>query len=185
MSDQIPRLSPEQMPTELAAMLAPRVKRLGYLGEFFQCTAHQPDALRSFLEFTEHLKHALPENLTEVVALSTAVVMDNSYERTQHERLILKLGYSQLWLAEVKSLGVHGYHHLSQQEQVVQRFVVRAAKHGGRDSASELDEVVQAIGPAQSVAVLMLAGRYVCHALIVNALELPPPSLPTARENGS
>src|ERR1700748_66829 len=48
-----------------------------YLGEFFQCTAHQPEALLSFLEFTEHLKHALPSNLTEVIALSVAVLMEN------------------------------------------------------------------------------------------------------------
>ena len=92
MSDQIPRLSADQMSPELASFLSPRVKRLGYLGEFFQCTAHQPEALLSFLEFTEHLKQALPTNLTEVVALSVAVLMGSSYERIQHERLTRKLG---------------------------------------------------------------------------------------------
>ena len=93
MSDQIPRLSASEMPADLAAFLAPRMKRLGYLGEFFQCTAHQPEALLSFLQFTEHLKHALPDNLTEVTVLSVATVMDNAYERIQHERLALKLGF--------------------------------------------------------------------------------------------
>jgi len=34
-------------------MLRPRVERLGYLGEFFRYTAHQPQALISFLDFTE------------------------------------------------------------------------------------------------------------------------------------
>src|ERR1700743_2718594 len=101
MSDQIPRLSAEEMPPVLASFLSSRVKRLGYLGEFFQCTAHQPEALLSFLEFTEHLKHALPSNLTEVIALSVAVLMENDYERIQHERLSLKLGFSAGWLREV------------------------------------------------------------------------------------
>src|SRR3984957_15237513 len=104
MSSKIPRLSAKEMPPALSSFLRPRVKRLGYLGEFFQCTAHQPEALLSFLEYTEHLKHALPNNLTEVVALSIAVLMDNAYERVQHERLSFKLGFSEEWLREVLGL---------------------------------------------------------------------------------
>src|ERR1700732_4706324 len=91
MNDQIPRLTAKEMPPALASFLKPRVERLGYLGEFFQCTAHQPEALLSFLELTEYLKHALPGNLTEVVSLTIARLMDNAYERVQHERLSLKL----------------------------------------------------------------------------------------------
>src|SRR6202046_4517751 len=98
MSDQIPRLSADEMPPALASFLRPRIKRLGYLGEFFQCTAHQPKALLSFLEFTEHLKHAIPNNLTEITALTVAVLMKNTYERVQHERLCRKLGFSEEWL---------------------------------------------------------------------------------------
>jgi hypothetical protein len=35
--------------------------------------------------------------------------------------------------------------------------------------------VAAAIGPEQAVAVLILIGRYVTHAQIVNALDLEPP----------
>ena len=49
----------EQMDAELAAMLRPRVERLGYLGEFFRCTAHQPEALKHFLGLTEALKQGI------------------------------------------------------------------------------------------------------------------------------
>ena len=98
MSSSIPRISHEELPNELASFLKPRVERLGYLGEFFQCTAHQPEALLSFLELTEHLKYALPGNLTEVVSLTIARLMDNAYERVQHERLSLKLGLSTEWV---------------------------------------------------------------------------------------
>src|SRR5258708_28570819 len=104
MSDQIPRLSADEMPPALGSFLRPRVERLGYLGEFFQCTAHQPEALLSFLEFTEHLKHALPNNLMEVVALSIATLMENNYERIQHERLSRALGFSEAWIREVLDL---------------------------------------------------------------------------------
>src|SRR5258708_9475993 len=134
MSSQIPRLSAKEMPLELASFLGPRVKRLGYLGEFFQCTAHQPEALLSFLEFTEHLKHALPNGLTEVIALSVAVLMDNDYERVQHERLSLKLGFSEGWLREVLSLAADGPRILSQQEWMVQQLVIAVAKRGVRNT---------------------------------------------------
>jgi alkylhydroperoxidase family enzyme len=181
-SDQIPRLSADQMPAELTAFLRPRVERLGYLGEFFQCTAHQPAALLSFLEFTEHLKHALPNNLTEVVALSIAVLMDNAYERVQHERLSLKLGFSQEWLREVLSVSPDDARVLSEQERLVQQLVLSVVHRGGRDTAPELEFVTRAIGPAQAIAVLMLIGRYMSHALIVNVLNLAPPPLPSLRE---
>ena len=104
MSDQIRRLSAAEMPPELASALAPRIARLGYLGEFSSAPAHQPEALLSFLEFTGHLKHSLPNDLTEIVALTVAALMDNDYERIQHERLSLKLGFGEGWLRETLSL---------------------------------------------------------------------------------
>jgi alkylhydroperoxidase family enzyme len=184
MSDRIPRLSAKEMPPALASFLSARVKRLGYLGEFFQCTAHQPEALLSFLEFTEHLKHALPNNLTEVIALTIAVLMENDYERVQHERLSLKLGFSAEWLHAVLSLVADAHGILSEQEYLVQRLVISVAKRGGRSTTPEFEAVTRAIGPASAIAVLMLIGRYMSHALIVNTLDLAPPPVPVSQENG-
>lgn len=175
MSDLIPRLSREKLHPELEAFLQPRIERLGYLGEFFQCTAHQPEALLSFLEFTDHLKHALPNNLTEVVSLTVAQLMNNRYERVQHERLSLKLGFGEDWLREVLSLLGDGRGHLSEQEVLVQRLVVAAINRKGHDVTLELEAVVRSLGPATTIAVLMLVGRYVSHALIANALNLAAP----------
>jgi hypothetical protein len=45
----------------------------------------------------------------------------------------------------------------------------------GHGVDTELDAVIDAVGPAAAVAVLMLIGRYVTHALMVNALALAPP----------
>jgi alkylhydroperoxidase family enzyme len=182
MSDRIPRLSAEEMPPALASFLRPRIKRLGYLGEFFQCTAHQPEALLSFLEFTEHLKHALPNNLMEVVALSIAALMENDYELVQHERLSRTLGFSEAWIREVLDLTADSQFILSEQEKVVQQLVMAVVRSGGRNAAPEFETVIQAIGPAQSIAVLMLIGRYLSHALIVNTLNLAPPQVPLAQE---
>jgi alkylhydroperoxidase family enzyme len=182
MTKLIPRLPQEKLHPELEAFLRPRIERLGYLGEFFQCTAHQPEALLSFLEFTDHLKHALPNNLTEVVSLSVAQLMNNSYERVQHERLSLKLGFGEKWVREVLSLSANGNGALSEQELLVQQLVVAVIHRKGHDTTRELEAVVQSIGPAMTIAVLMLIGRYMSHAMIVNSLNLDAP-VPSPLEN--
>ncbi len=175
MNKLIPMLTEADMSPDLAELLRPRIERLGYLGEFFRCTAHQPKALMSFMGFTEDLKQALPENLTEVVALSVAGLMENAYERVQHERLALKLGFCENWIREVLSLKADGNGSLSQQERLVQRLVIAVVLRKGHNTSIELEGVIRAIDPAMTIAVLMLTGRYVTHALIVNALNLAPP----------
>lgn len=183
MSDLIPRLARENLHPDLQSYLRPRIERLGYLGEFFQCAGHQPAALLSFLEYTDHLKHALPNNLTEVVSLTVAQLMNNGYERVQHERLSLKLGFGEPWLREVLTLKGDGKGRMSEQEVLVQRLAIAAIHRNGHDITAELEPVIHSIGPAMSVALLMLVGRYLSHAIIVNALNLAPPvSSPLAME---
>ena len=175
MSAVIPRLSMAELDPDLAELLRPKVERLDYLGEFFQCTGHQPRALISFYTLTEDLKKALPDNLTELVALTIATKMNNAYERVQHERLSLKLGLSEAWLHEVTSLLTRREGNLSETEVVVQELVLAVVERGGHKTGAELEEAVKAIGHEQGIAVLMLIGRYVMHALIANSLALKPP----------
>ena len=175
MSASIPRLSITDLDPDLAELLRPKVERLNYLGEFFQCTAHQPRALISFYTLTEDLKKALPDNLTELVALTIAAKMNNAYERVQHERLSLKLGLSEAWVREAVSLSSKREGNLSETELVVRKFVLAVIERGGHETGAELEEVVKAIGHEKGIGVLMLIGRYVMHALIANCLALKPP----------
>jgi alkylhydroperoxidase family enzyme len=175
MTALIPRLSMTELDPHLAELLRPKVERLKYLGEFFQCTGHQPRALISFYTLTEDLKKALPDNLTELVALTIATKMNNAYERVQHERLSLKLGLSQEWIRDVTLLLSKRGAALSETEVVVQKLVLAVIERGGHDTGAELEEVVKAIGHEQGIAVLMLIGRYVMHAMIANSLALKPP----------
>lgn len=156
-------------------MLRPRIVRLGYLGEFFQCAAHQPHALMSFMVWTEDLKRALPDRITEVVALSVACLMDNAYERIQHERLCLKLGFGEPWVRAVVSLTADGSSVVTEHERLVQKLVLAVVARDGHDTSAELEAVTKAIGHEAAIAVLMLIGRYVTHALMVNCLNLAPP----------
>lgn len=175
MSKLIPRLSYEQLDPQLAEMLRPKVERLKYLGEFFQCAGHQPRALMSFHQLTEDLKHALPDNLTELVALSVAAVMGNDYERVQHERLSLKLGFGEEWVRAVLALAPDAPGELSQAERLAQKLTLALVERRGHDTASETDALVEGVGHEQAVGVLMLVGRYMMHALIANCLALEPP----------
>ena len=179
----MPRLGLADMNPVLADYLAPRVARLGYLGEFFQCAAHQPEALLAFQRFTDAAKGGLPDKLVETVALTAAQVMGNEYERHQHERLAVRLGFGRPWVAEVTALGTAPAGQMSDHELLTQRLVVSVLETRGHGSAALFEAVVAALGVEQAVAVLMVLGRYAVHALVVNTLRLAPP-VPSIFEDG-
>jgi alkylhydroperoxidase family enzyme len=165
----------DALPEALREQLRPRVERLGYLGEFFQCAAHQPRALGSFTTFTEQLREALPDRLTEVVALTVSVACTNAYERVQHERLALKLGYEPAWVDAVTACAPEHPGPLQEDERLVQRLCLAALADHGHGAADELAEVANRLGDDVAIAALLLVGRYALHALVVNALGLEPP----------
>lgn len=175
MDEKIPRLEMDALEPELARALEPRVTRLGYLGEFFKCTAHTPQALLKFMEFTEALKAPLSKKLTETVALTVACATGNNYERHQHERLSIKLGFGHDWVAAVETLQAEEAPNLSPEERATQAFVLAALKGFGRECESEWAKVVQVLDVEQAIAVLLLAGRYATHTIVVNTLGLEPP----------
>lgn len=161
-------------PTAQAALRA-RVERLGYMGEFFQCAGVQPTVLVPFMEMTEALKKALPDRLTEVGALTVATLMDNAYERHQHERLSRKLGFGDAWIVAVERVEPSIATELSDAERAVQRLVIAMVERRGLDVEKELAAAVAQIGTDLTIAVLFLVGRYITHAMIVNSLKLTPP----------
>lgn len=175
MSQRIPRLNFEELAPRVQDVLRARVERLGYLGEFFRCTGHQPDVLAPFMDMTENLKKALPDRITETGALTVATLMDNRYERHQHERLSRKLGFGEDWVAAVEKVAPDTAPLLSDPERAVQRLVIAMVERRGKGVGQELEAAIDAIGVDQTVAVMFLVGRYITHALIVNGLELVPP----------
>ncbi len=172
MSERIPRVRFEDLPAALAAALRGRVERLGYLGEFFQCAANVPDVLLAFHELTDALKRAMPERVTEVVALTVATRLDNAYERHQHERLCQRLGYGDAWIRAVEALDTEA---LPDVDAAVQRLVLAALARHGHAVDAELDAVIERLGAPAAIAVLISIGRYVTHSLVVNALALAAP----------
>lgn len=168
------RLSWEDFPPPLAEALQPRVARLGYLGEFFRCCAHQPAALLDFIRFTESSKSGLPERLVELIALTAATHFGNDYERHQHEQLALRLGFGADWIAAVEDLATDS-NALAQDESIVRRAVLSILADHGHGAAGPFQALASALGDAAAIAVLMVLGRYMVHAVIVNTLALEPP----------
>src|SRR5258707_13011909 len=175
MSRKIPRLEMNELAANVQQTLAARVKRLGYLGEFFKCSGHNPDVLVSFMEMTEALKEALPDKLTEVGALTVAGAMGNAYERNQHERLSEKLGFGRDWIAAVNRLEPDAPGPMSADERTVQALAIAVVNRSGHDVDTQLDEVIERIGHAQAMAVLFLIGRYVMHAYVGDDINVAPP----------
>jgi alkylhydroperoxidase family enzyme len=177
----IPRLTLEDMPPQLARALTPRVERLGYLGEFFQCVAHQPDALLSFVEYTEAAKSGLEERIVELIALTVASLTKNDYERNQHERLAVRLGLGRAWVEAVERLVPDELD--ADDERVVQAYLLEAVPTNGHCDRPVFAEVVHRLGSPAAVAVMLVAGRYLMHALTVNTLALHAP-VPSIFEDG-
>ncbi len=184
MSKRIPRLEMNELAPNVQETLGARVKRLGYLGEFFKCSGHNPDVLVSFMEMTEALKEALPDRLTEVGALTVAGAMGNDYERHQHERLSEKLGFGRDWVRAVNRLDPDEPSPMSEDERAVQQLALAVVERNGHHVEPALDAVIDRIGHKQAMAVLFLIGRYVMHAYIVNALDLKPPVPSIFAEDG-
>jgi hypothetical protein len=175
MTDKIPRLSFDELPPAIADRLKAKYERLGYLGEFFARTAHQPEALGAFIDFTDYSKGALEQKIVELIALTVATRKDVAYEKNQHERLSVKLGYGKPWVRGVEQLDPESSEHLDSTETVVQRYVIDAIDSDGVGVGRELDRVVDKLGSDNAVAVMFVTARYVAHALLVNSMNIESP----------
>jgi alkylhydroperoxidase family enzyme len=172
---EIDRVPLERMTPDLRLRLAPRVARLGYLGEFFQVAAHQPEALAAFVDFTESLKRSVPSRLVEIVALTVSAGTDNEYERVQHERLARALGMSDDEIRAVQSgdgLDPPAFDESDRLAHAIARNFVAAT---GRGAAPLVHRLTGVAGPRVAVGVVLTASRYLAHAAASNAWELLPP----------
>ena len=175
MSTQIPRLEMELLRPDLATYLEPRVKRLGYLGELFKCAGNAPDVILQFMHFTDALKDALPDRLTELGALTVASFMENRYERHQHERLSVKLGLPREWIAQVTKLDPAAADALTEAERAAQIYALAALRNRAIGVEREFETFASLVSPSEAMAFVLLIGRYITHAIVVNTLQLAPP----------
>ena len=178
MSDRIPRLDFEELDPAVAKRLG-RASHVRLPGRVLPLR-RAPARPRGLHDFTEASKQGLQDDLVELIALTAATRLGNDYERHQHERLSVRLGLSREWIEAVERCRPED---LSKREAIVQRYVIRALDAHGRGVGEDVAAIVDELGPAAAMAVMMVLGRYVVHALIVNSLELAPP-VPSIFEDG-
>ncbi|MBS1677611.1 MAG: carboxymuconolactone decarboxylase family protein [Actinobacteria bacterium] len=172
---RVPSAALQELPPALRERLAPRVDRLGYLGEFFVRSAPQPEALCHFIDWTEALKEALPFRMTEAVALTVSCRTGNSYERAQHERLALKHGMTAEEIEAIESGNLASAPGLSDAENAAAALARCVVESYGRGCEPAVIRLARLTDEATAVACLALAGRYLAHATMVNAWGLRPP----------
>ena len=173
--DLIPRIDFEDFAADLKESLRPKVERLGYCGEIWQIGANVPQSMFQFCELTEALKDEIEIKVVELVALTAAGVMGNTYERNQHERLAHKLGFGREWIAQVNQLQAEPGGHMSDAECAVQKFAMAAIYRRGHDCQEIFADVIETVGPEQATGILLAVGRCVMHAIFRNTLRLEPP----------
>jgi alkylhydroperoxidase family enzyme len=170
----VPLIGVEELDPQIRRRLQAKIDRLGYLGDFFQLTAHQPEALAAFIDYTDATKKALPDDLAEVVALTVATLTGNDYERHQHERLSIKLGLKKDWVESIERLDPESTA-LTLEQRATQRWVLAVLPNHGHGSESEVDALVRTLGPRGAIAVALMCGRYVAHATIANSFGIQSP----------
>ena len=173
--DLIPRIEFEDFAHDLKESLRPKVERLGYCGEIWQIGANVPQSMFQFCELTEALKSEIDMKYVELVALTAAGVMGNSYEKNQHERLANSLDFGRDWIAQVNELQAETGRHMSDAECAVQKFAMAAIYRRGHDCQELFKAVIEYVGPEQATGILLSVGRCVMHAIFRNTLGLEPP----------
>jgi alkylhydroperoxidase family enzyme len=169
------RIPFDELTPEVRQALDSKVSRLGYLGEFFQVSAHQPEALLHFIRFTDTLKDALPINLVELLALTLSTWSGNDYERVQHERLALKSGLSEAWVRAVERLAPDEAQGLDAKERATQRLALTVARSQGREARGDADRLLALTDETLLIGVMLTIGRYLAHSAICNTFGLQPP----------
>jgi hypothetical protein len=177
---RVPRIQFKDLEPALASALEARYQRLGYLGEFFACMAHQPEALKSFVEFTELAKAPLDKRIIEVIALTLATESGNLYERNQHERLSIRNGFSPDWIRQIQKLDPDG---VAPEDKLIQRWTLAVARRCYAEAAPLFQAVTEELGVTTAIAALMIAARYIAHSAMVQTLGLNPP-VPSIFEDG-
>jgi len=176
-ADGLPRLAFDALDPVLRDELDPTVKRLGYFGEFFQVFAAVPGAVSAFMGYTKAVKTSLADNENEVLALAVCAALGADYERIQHERLSLQLGFSHAWIAAAEGRAGDDSGPLSGDEVALRELAAIALRDHGEGCAEAVRCVADRIGPQKAAAALLQVARFAGIALLCNALSLRLPVL--------
>ena len=178
-TDGLERLSLDEVEPALRAELEPTVARLGYFGEFFQVFGAISGAVTAFMSYTKAVKGPLADNENEVLALTVCAALGDSYERIQHERLSLRLGFDTDWIAAAEGRVGANMTRLSIEETALRELALAVISAHGKGCQPAVAAATLALGSQKTAAALLQITRFMSIATLCNALELslPVPSV--------
>lgn len=178
-ADGLRRLSLEEVEPALRAELEPTVARLGYFGEFFQVFSAVPGAVNAFMGYTKAVKAPLTDGENEVLALTVCTWLGDSYERIQHERFSVRLGFDINWIAAAEGRTGADMTRLSAEETALRKLALAVMATHGKGCRSEVAIASSTLGPQKTATALLQITRFMGIATLCNALELslPVPSV--------
>jgi hypothetical protein len=178
-SDKIRRLTLDEIEPALRVELEPTVARLGYFGEFFQVFSAIPGAINTFMSYTKAVKAPLADNENEVLALTVCAALGDSYERIQHERLSLRLGFDIGWIAAAEGRSEANMSLLSTEETVLRELALSVISGHGKGCQAAVAAATSVLGSQKTTAALLQITRFMSIATLCNALDLsfPVPSV--------
>jgi alkylhydroperoxidase family enzyme len=178
-SDRIKRLSLDEIEPALRVELESTVARLGYFGEFFQVFGAIPGAVIAFMSYTKAVKAPLADNENEVLALAVCAALGDSYERIQHERLSLRLGFDIDWIAAAEGRTNANMALLSPEETALRELALAVISGHGMGCQPAVSAATLALGSEKTTAALLQITRFMSIATLCNALDLslPVPSV--------
>lgn len=165
----------DQMPPELRELLAPGIEGEGYLGEFFQRAAHQPQALAAFHTWTTELEQALSPRIVAAIGLTVGAHTGNRYEQVQHECRALAQQMTPEEVRALERMRAGSCPTFSDEEVAAAALARCLLEDCGRGCEAALLRLSRLIGEAATTACLMLAARYAALATMANAWNLRPP----------
>ena len=168
-------LTLEEMTPELREVIEPRVQRLGYLGDFFRYTGHQPQALRAALEYAGVLRQAVPPRLAEIIVLTVSARTRNRYEQVQHEPLAARAGLSHVEIRALVSGAVSACQSFDLADRAAADLAEAAAEGDRQASIHALAALCEHTSAEVGIGALMMAGHYLGFSFVANALPLTLP----------
>jgi hypothetical protein len=128
-----------------------------------------------FVELGTALRAAIPQQYTEIIALTVCSLMGCEAERIQHERLCERLGYERSWIHELIGGGKSSETSLTSSERVVRELTVAIVEGKRPTIAVRAAELLHSHNVAEVIACIVQVCRFSMVAMCFNALEVKVP----------
>ncbi|TAM56309.1 carboxymuconolactone decarboxylase family protein [bacterium] len=169
---RVPYVDPERATDERVGQLYREIAQLrGSVLNLYRALANQPEALRSFMVMSRHVRDesSLPGDLRELGILAVAHTLDVPYERMHHEPAARRAGVSEEQIAALPRWRESGAFDPAQ--RAVLAYAESVARHHAVDAAT-FDALREHLSREQLVDLAVTIAWYHFCAALIGPLEI-------------